>query len=463
MIRFSAALVAVAIGVLIGGIATSKLVLVYIAIAASAVALLALAIGVMLKRKELFGEGQGLATAQAGASAELTAQAGERRGQVPNGLVPPPPSQGAAVGPGAAFAERPPAAAAQQGVSWAGSAAPDAWPSPAAATAAVPAMWQSPPVPAGATVSGWGAPAVSEPAATGDPEDGATSVSAWGTSAPSVFAPHSADAPAASPEAGAEPGSPNWFNPAGRPASAGKAAPGSGNGWSWPNGDSAVPADAVPAGAVPADAGPADNEEPVDGAAPADEDWPTRYSWLDDEPEEPEADAESGEDKPAGPVAATVSEPALAGDATLPADVVAPAATESGEDADADPVVSPATLRLVRDPGPDPAAATAQTAAATVATEVVETAESTEAAAVPGERETELPAAEPTGTEPPRTGPGDQSPAAGLVSVIRGVPRFHQEDCVLIRFMPGGDTQKLPAAEAREAGCTPCAACQPEG
>ena len=37
MIRFSAALVAVAIGVLIGGIATSKLLLVYIAIVVSAV------------------------------------------------------------------------------------------------------------------------------------------------------------------------------------------------------------------------------------------------------------------------------------------------------------------------------------------------------------------------------------------------------------------------------------------
>ena len=414
MIRFSAALVAVAIGVLIGGIATSKLVLVYIAIAASAVALLALAIGVMLKREELFGEGQGLATAQAGASPVLPAQAAERRGQVPNGLVPPPPSQGAAVGPGAAFAERIPAASAQQGVPW---AAPEAWPSPAAATAAVPAMWQAPPVPAGATVSGWGTPPVSEPSAAGDPQDGAAAPSAWGTSAPSVFAPPAADVPAASPEAGTEPGSPNWFNPAGRPASAGEAAPASGNGWSWPNGDSAVPADAVPA----------DKEEPGDGAAPvADEDWPTRYSWLDEEPEEPEADAVSGDAKPAGPVAATVSEPALAGDATLLADVVAPAQ-------------------------------------ATVATEVIETAESAEAAEVPGERENDPAGTELLATEPAGTEPGDQSPAAGLVTVIRGVPRFHQEDCVLIRFMPEGDAQKMPAAAAREAGCTPCAACQPEG
>jgi hypothetical protein len=273
-------------------------------------------------------------------------------------------------------------------------------------------MWQAPPVPAGAAVSGWGTPPVSEPSAAGDSQDGAAAPSAWGTSAPSVFAPPAADAPAASPEAGAEPGSPNWFNPAGRPASAGEAAPASGNGWSWPNGDSAVPAD---------------KEEPGDGAAPvADEDWPTRYSWLDEEPEEPEADAVGGDAKPAGPVAATVSEPALAGDATVLADVVAPAQ-------------------------------------ATVATEVIETAESAAAAEVPGVRENDPAGTELLATEPAATEPGDQSPAAGLVTVIRGVPRFHQEDCVLIRFMPEGDAQKMPAAAAREAGCTPCAACQPEG
>jgi uncharacterized membrane-anchored protein len=49
VIRFSAALVAVAIAVLIGGIAASELSLVYIAIVVSAVALVALATGVVLK------------------------------------------------------------------------------------------------------------------------------------------------------------------------------------------------------------------------------------------------------------------------------------------------------------------------------------------------------------------------------------------------------------------------------
>ena len=109
MIRFSAALVAVAIGVLIGGIATSKLLLVYIAIVVSAVALVALAIGVALKREELFGEGQGLVSAAAGAGPVLQARTGESAGEsqhkVPAGahVAPPPPFQGAAGGYAAAF------------------------------------------------------------------------------------------------------------------------------------------------------------------------------------------------------------------------------------------------------------------------------------------------------------------------------------------------------------------------
>ena len=55
MIRFSALLVAVAVGLLVAGVVTSKLMLVYVAIAVSGVALLALAIGALVKRKELFG------------------------------------------------------------------------------------------------------------------------------------------------------------------------------------------------------------------------------------------------------------------------------------------------------------------------------------------------------------------------------------------------------------------------
>ena len=56
MIRFSAFLVAVAVGLLVAGVVTSRLALVYGAIAVSGVALLALGIGVLIKRHELFGQ-----------------------------------------------------------------------------------------------------------------------------------------------------------------------------------------------------------------------------------------------------------------------------------------------------------------------------------------------------------------------------------------------------------------------
>ena len=73
MIRFSAGLVVVALGVLIGGVVTSKLSLVYVSIAVSALALVAWAIGVFLKRgelrQELFGGRPELVPAGAGAGA----------------------------------------------------------------------------------------------------------------------------------------------------------------------------------------------------------------------------------------------------------------------------------------------------------------------------------------------------------------------------------------------------------
>jgi hypothetical protein len=51
--------------------------------------------------------------------------------------------------------------------------------------------------------------------------------------------------------------------------------------------------------------------------------------------------------------------------------------------------------------------------------------------------------------------------ATTQVAVVRGVPRYHEPDCVLIRFMPEADTQQMSIPDAKAAGCTPCAACQP--
>ena len=47
------------------------------------------------------------------------------------------------------------------------------------------------------------------------------------------------------------------------------------------------------------------------------------------------------------------------------------------------------------------------------------------------------------------------------VAVVPGVPRYHTDNCILIRFMDDSDVQLMPLKAATDAGCTPCGACQP--
>jgi hypothetical protein len=47
------------------------------------------------------------------------------------------------------------------------------------------------------------------------------------------------------------------------------------------------------------------------------------------------------------------------------------------------------------------------------------------------------------------------------VTVVPGVPRYHTDNCILIRFMDDDDVQQMSLKAATEAGCTPCGACQP--
>ena len=56
MIRFSAFLVVVAVGLLVAGVVTSKLLLVYLAIGVSGVALLVLGVGAAVNWRELTGK-----------------------------------------------------------------------------------------------------------------------------------------------------------------------------------------------------------------------------------------------------------------------------------------------------------------------------------------------------------------------------------------------------------------------
>jgi hypothetical protein len=77
-------------------------------------------------------------------------------------------------------------------------------------------------------------------------------------------------------------------------------------------------------------------------------------------------------------------------------------------------------------------------------------------------------------TEPatPEPEPATPEPAATPVdlqrevTVVPGVPRYHNPHCLLIRFMGEGDLDKMTLGAARDVGCTPCRAClpdQPEG
>jgi hypothetical protein len=61
--------------------------------------------------------------------------------------------------------------------------------------------------------------------------------------------------------------------------------------------------------------------------------------------------------------------------------------------------------------------------------------------------------------EPPASGDTDQQ---RQVTVVPGVPRYHTENCILIRFMDDDDMQQMSLKAATDAGCTPCGACQPD-
>ena len=46
--------------------------------------------------------------------------------------------------------------------------------------------------------------------------------------------------------------------------------------------------------------------------------------------------------------------------------------------------------------------------------------------------------------------------------MVPGVPRYHTDNCILIRFMNDDDVQQMSLEAATDAGCTPCGACQPD-
>jgi hypothetical protein len=51
---------------------------------------------------------------------------------------------------------------------------------------------------------------------------------------------------------------------------------------------------------------------------------------------------------------------------------------------------------------------------------------------------------------------------AGQVILVPGVPRYHIDDCILIRFLSADDVESVTREAARAAGCVPCRACEPD-
>jgi hypothetical protein len=113
------------------------------------------------------------------------------------------------------------------------------------------------------------------------------------------------------------------------------------------------------------------------------------------------------------------------------------------------------------DPDPEPAAVTeaadeddAAVAGTTGTAEPAGTVETDDSEAA----DTASPVAD--GSEPQAASPSSD---AGQVTVVRGVPRYHTSDCILIRFLPQDDLQEMTVPAATATGATPCAVCQHEG
>jgi len=379
VIRFSAVLVVGAIGVLIGGIATSKLLLVYVAIGLSAAALVALAIGVVLKREELFSEhGQALAPAAAGAGAADEPLLAGKTSTLPNGLVDPPDT----------------------------------------------------PLPAGAAAAFGQAARGAERSAQDRPAHLASGQPAYGQPAYRQGTPPAREAPPSRDWPGrmaGQPSAPLHQQPAGEPAAP---AP------SWRERPS------------PAPGGVAGSRAPVPpaGSPPPAPGWPAGPSWFD-RSASPRRDAGDEAPKAAdtpGEDSVPASGSALAAGSATPEDTMpratAPQAT--------------ARMATVQQPGTAPRADAGRAG-------TPETAEPAPAAA-----------AAPDAADAGKAGANDAGKAGAndagssgttpkQVTVVPGVPRYHLEDCILIRFMADGDLQKMTVQQATEAGCTPCRACQP--
>lgn len=461
MIRFSAVLVAVAAALLVAGIISSDLKLVYVAIGVSSVALLALAIGWYTSRDKLSGVApQPLSEpslSEPSFAAENVAQAVPAATSVP---------VGAATGGGAAQGAAAGVAAAGVGEAPWGrvaaspeEAATSAWPSAPASEAS----WSG---------TGWGdaQETASLPSSASLPEAGRfdTGFTGYGSAAqPASYMPPApervAPEPAVPEPVAPEPFAPEPFMPEvasfvpepfasesfaaesfAAEAGAGRSA-GSGGGMDAPTEIS------------PSMTGTEDAVTPTEAEQQEAEPVPAEPVAL-----EPVA-AESVAPEPVGPepVGSESVVPVLAGagDAELAGgeDTTSASAEGDGVDTSAEVVADDMVEHTANDTSGlvDNVFAPAD--------EVIEPAgDVTEPAddVLDGVAEqTTLDDADPVDGSSPAESSEDAPDPSREVTVVPGVPRYHDVGCILIRFMGEGDLEKTTLGAAAANGCTPCRAC----
>ena len=472
MIRFSAALVVVAIGVLIAGVATSSLSLVYVAIGISAVALLVLAVGVALKRDELFRDDVRPAPAVDSVTAGQPAGGDQQdAGSEASSRVPVSTAGGAF---GSAFSRGDsPRENNLWGVQGPGDDAParpgrsfpdSTFPDKGAQPAASPRDWAS------------GRPD------TGRPDSSTPEAAPQGTPArPSAWPAPDAGFPAApaAKEVAPPAGRSGTRRPAAPPTRADPVVP-----WaaSMPTrvdiakGKSSDPGpswleDVDDKSAASAAAPLAGRVAPVAAGAPQDADAPAAAKDTPDAAEDSQADARGGVAADDEPAATWGDAPRSWDDSSWKAD--APdAGGDSGEDVPA--AVATASETDVRDvdassagddathSGPEHGGTTMDDSQAVGTVVAGADDDADEGQAGPDEAVLDEAVLDEAG--PDEAGPDEAQVPAGAqaVAVVPGVPRYHEPNCILIRFMPGDDIQRMTVSEAEEAGCTPCRACQPE-
>ena len=404
MIRFSAFLVVVAVGLLLAGVVTSELVLVYVAIGVSGVALLALAVGALVKRKELFGPST---SAEPQLARPEPAAVHVSPGQPAPQAVP----WGAAVPAASAW----PAAAAQPAPSRAGYL-----------PAEQPLPPQSRPQPQPQPQPMRAQPPAPQPVKA-QPADVAAAT-AWGsgiptqTERPAAFTPRPSAAPSSPAPGGPEPGLSAWEWHPDAPAT--QEMPRIGAAPAAASSAPAAPPAPPPPAAPPASAAPPAPAAPPEWPAPAAAFVPKVASpppeTEDPPPAEGQHEAEDQlEESP--PAEETQQLPVAASTATD----AAPASEEREPAAEAgvtpDTPETPATPETLATP---------------------ETPDTPETPATP---------------EAPETVDLQRE-----VTVVPGVPRYHNPQCLLIRFMGEDDLEKTTLGAARQAGCTPCRACLPD-